>query len=361
MMNNPLVTALIDTYNHELFIEDALNSVLQQDFPSSDLEIIVVDDGSADRTAEIVRKFAPRVRLMQKPNGGQASAFNAGIAEARGELIAFLDGDDWWAAGKLGAVTKVFAGEAAVGLVGHGVTQVFADNRLYTEVIREPTRFRVTSVAEAKKFRMCRGFFGTSRMTCRRELVQRIGAIPEILRFEADEYLFTLAALRSEVAILPDALTFYRLHDKNLFQLTNASKESTQLKQTILAALARSLRDKLERDAVPKDIAATLVECVQLEADFLRLVSYSGPPWETLAVERKIMRVFHSDASVWQNLFSLLRLIPAVIMPAASYYRWRQRLSSLGLYQTFRRSFFPFPVPKHIERREDRSGAERVC
>ena len=79
-MSNPFVSVLIDTYNHERFIEQAIVSVLEQDFPSSQMEIIVVDDGSTDRTAEIVRKFESRVRLLRKPNGGQASAFNTGIS-----------------------------------------------------------------------------------------------------------------------------------------------------------------------------------------------------------------------------------------------------------------------------------------
>jgi glycosyltransferase involved in cell wall biosynthesis len=85
---------LIDTYNHERFIEQTIVSVLEQDFPTADREIIVVDDGSADGTPEIVKKFEPRVRLLRKKNGGQASAFNAGIPQCKGEIVTFLDGGD---------------------------------------------------------------------------------------------------------------------------------------------------------------------------------------------------------------------------------------------------------------------------
>src|SRR5712675_227407 len=120
-MSKPFVTALVDTYNQEAFIEQAIESVLQQDFPAGDTEILVVDDGSTDRTSELLRKFAPRVRILRKANGGQASAFNAAIPETRGEIVAFLDGDDWWAPGKLTGVMEVFAKDAAVGLVGHAV------------------------------------------------------------------------------------------------------------------------------------------------------------------------------------------------------------------------------------------------
>src|SRR5256714_8851909 len=100
----PLITALVDTYNHEKYIEQALNSVLEQGWPAAELEIVVVDDGSTDRTPEIVGKFVPRVKHLRKKNGGQASAFNAGFAEARGEIVTILDGDDWWRKGKLAAV-----------------------------------------------------------------------------------------------------------------------------------------------------------------------------------------------------------------------------------------------------------------
>ena len=68
-----------------------------------------MDDGSTDSTPEIVRKFQPHVRLIQKTNGGQASAFNTGIPEAQGKIVAFLDGDDWWAKEKLRAVMDYLA------------------------------------------------------------------------------------------------------------------------------------------------------------------------------------------------------------------------------------------------------------
>src|SRR5580698_6864948 len=123
-MPKPFVSILIDTYNHEKFIEQAILSAIEQDFPAAEREIIVVDDGSSDGTPEIVRKFEPRVRLLRKENGGQASAFNAGIPECRGEVVAFLDGDDWWARKKLSRVIPVFAEDPKIGVVGHGTITV---------------------------------------------------------------------------------------------------------------------------------------------------------------------------------------------------------------------------------------------
>ena len=351
-MAKPFVTALIDTYNHEAFIEKAITSVLQQDFPASETEILVVDDGSSDRTVEIVEQFAPRVRLLRKRNGGQASAFNAGIPEAQGEIIAFLDGDDWWAPNKVSAVARLFAAEPAVGLVGHGLTQVSPDNAQRTETPRDVCRYRIRSVAEAKRFRMQRGFFGTSRMAYRREILREIGPVPESLRFEADEYLFTLAALLTDVMILNRSLTFYRLHDRNLFQLTAGNVDGVQRKQRVLATLVGVLEFKMKEIGVSEEIAGAILEAIQIEADVLRLVVESGFPWETVATELKIMRVFHGDASVSQHLFSCVRLVPALIMPARAYYRYRRRLSEAKFYQRLRAKLLPFPVPKHVERRD---------
>src|SRR5271168_5635127 len=166
-MAKHLISVLIDTYNHERFIEKAIVSVLEQDFPAAEREIIVVDDGSTDGTAEIVRRFEPQVRLLRKANGGQASAFNAGIPECKGAIVAFLDGDDWWAPGKLQAVCGVLAAEAEVGLVGHGITEVYSDGREHTELLREVPRFRVNSDDGARTFRLRKSFLGTSRMTFR--------------------------------------------------------------------------------------------------------------------------------------------------------------------------------------------------
>jgi len=124
-----LVTVLIDTYNHERFVEQAITSVLEQDMSMADVEIVVVDDGSTDRTPEIVRSFEPRVRLIRKPNGGQASAFNIALPQTRGEMVAMLDGDDWWAKQKLRRALETLEANPDVGIVGHGQFESYCDGR----------------------------------------------------------------------------------------------------------------------------------------------------------------------------------------------------------------------------------------
>src|ERR1700741_4763647 len=136
-MARPFISVLIDTYNHERFIEQAVTSVLEQDVGDTEREIIVVDDGSSDRTPELVRRFEPRLRLIRKANGGQASAFNAGIPECSGEIVAFLDGDDWWVSNKLQIAVSELEKNPELGAVGHGHYEVHADGRPHGTVVPE--------------------------------------------------------------------------------------------------------------------------------------------------------------------------------------------------------------------------------
>lgn len=95
-----MVSVVIPTYNRAATLRRAMESVLSQSY--SDLELIVVDDGSTDETRELVASFSdPRVRYVYQENGGACKARNRGVQEARGELVAFQDSDDEWLPGKL--------------------------------------------------------------------------------------------------------------------------------------------------------------------------------------------------------------------------------------------------------------------
>jgi glycosyltransferase involved in cell wall biosynthesis len=344
------VSVLIDTYNHERFIEQAIVSVLEQDFPAAEREIIVVDDGSADRTPKIVRKFEPRVRLLRKENGGQASAFNAGIPECRGEIVAFLDGDDWWAPGKLRAVSSVLTGDASIGLVGHGITEVFPDGSEHSHLLNELQRFRIDSEAGARTFRLRKSFLGTSRMTIRASLLRQIAQVPEPLTIEADEYLFTLAAFFSDASILRESLTFYRLHAENAFQIANSSKDAIRRKQTVLEALAESLKARFETEGAEERVIRIVLETIETEADLIRLSLDPRFPWETIRTELRNYRIMHPDATFPHLLFKYLSLVPSCLMTSRSYYFLRERFARNHLYQKAREKWLPLLKHSHVDR-----------
>jgi glycosyltransferase involved in cell wall biosynthesis len=105
--NKPLVSVIIPTHNRDWIVKEAIDSVLAQDF--SDYELIVVDDGSDDRTPEILEAYKDQIAVIHQANRGVSAARNRGIAAAAGRLIAFLDSDDLWLPQKLSAQVNFFA------------------------------------------------------------------------------------------------------------------------------------------------------------------------------------------------------------------------------------------------------------
>ena len=352
-MTTPLVSVLIDTYNHERFIEEALQSVLSQDFPPADREILVVDDGSTDRTPEILAKFAPQIRILRKANGGQASAFNLGIPECRGQLIAFLDGDDWWAPNKLSTVAQAFALNPSIALIGHSITEVLHNGARRSELVRDLPRFRIDSVAGARSFRLRKSFLGTSRMTFRAELLHRIGPVPEALVFEADEFLFTLGALFSEVLLLRPPLTFYRLQGQNLFQIGDLDVSSVLRKHNVLLALTAELRRRLVEEHVSPEICQIIIGALQTEADVLRLSLGQGSPLDTFRTELRSYFLSHDHASLPRRFFKCVSLVPALLLSPRYYNAFKRKLVSSPFYLKAREKFLPLHRPNHVDRTGD--------
>ena len=339
-MPRPAVTVLIDTYNHERFIEEAIVSVLEQDFPRAEVDILVVDDGSTDRTPEIVRKFEPHVRMLRKTNGGQGSAFNAGIPETRGEIVAFLDGDDWWAKAKLSVVMEYLACRPHIGILGHGIYEIDSDTRETTTTTPQHAgEIRFDTVAGGRFFRQMMCFFGTSRVTMRRSVLSRVLPVPESLVVEADEFISIMSVAYSAAGLLQQPLTFYRLHANNLFQVRRKDEVKLRRIQMVLAALARELRVRLGSSAVGSEIIDAIVEPLDVGSTRLRLTLDGGTRWETFQTERADFRIAYKKGSPAYRLFQNFVLGCTLALSPKSFYRlrdwysrsnWRRIRSMLG-------------------------------
>lgn len=116
-LDQNLVSVIIPAYNARDFVLDAIASVKAQQHPA--LEIILIDDGSTDGTAELVAANAPEVRIIRQDNAGVAAARNTGLLAARGDFITFVDADDGWFPGKLQAQLEYLGAHPEVGLVFH--------------------------------------------------------------------------------------------------------------------------------------------------------------------------------------------------------------------------------------------------
>jgi len=113
------VTILINNYNYARFLPAAIDSALSQTYHP--LEVVVVDDGSTDESPDIIRDYGERIRPVFKSNGGQASAFNAGFAASRGEVICLLDADDFFFPEKAERSVSALLAHPEVGWVFHPV------------------------------------------------------------------------------------------------------------------------------------------------------------------------------------------------------------------------------------------------
>jgi len=338
------VSVLIDTYNHEKFIEQAIASVLDQDFPASDYEILVVDDGSSDRTPELVKKFAPRVTYLPKQNGGQASAFNFGIPHCGGEVVVFLDGDDWWEPNKLATVAAEFESDPEIGAVGHGLYEVDENGkRLFLNIPDRRYSCHLRDLEEARHFLELRSFLGTSRLAIRRGVLERILPLPENLLVEADEFLATVAAALAGCVVLDRPLTSYRFHSGNQFQYASSDDRRNKRKAISLNCLAKDLPPRLLATGTPKEIVEFLTLPNLIDASRLRLSLGQGWPWETVRVERRAFRYAYKRASVGYHFFHAAVLAAAALTPPKLFYKARSAYSKRQLSRV--RGLVGQPIP----------------
>lgn len=213
-MTTPLVTVLITTHNYGQFIEQAVDSVLAQDFDLDMVQTLVVDDGSTDDTSERIKKYGSRIEYFYKPNGGQASALNFGIGKARGEIIALVDADDYCLPGRLSRIAAAFQQNAALGMVYH---------RLQEWHVQTGERREASFLALSGDARTMPDFFlrylpmATSCISYRRASLEPLLPIPESIRMLADGYLTILIPFLSPVLAIPELLSVYRIHGNNCY------------------------------------------------------------------------------------------------------------------------------------------------
>jgi glycosyltransferase involved in cell wall biosynthesis len=139
------ISAIIPTYNRRALVSRAIESVLAQTVPVN--EIIVVDDGSTDGTAEAVQsQFGPRVMVLRQANGGVSAARNHGIHAARGEWIAFLDSDDSW------LPTKIALQLQALAACGDACGMCFTDSIYDGDADKKVSVFQETGIQSAARF-----------------------------------------------------------------------------------------------------------------------------------------------------------------------------------------------------------------
>lgn len=210
---SPLFSVLINNYNYAPFIEQAVKSVLDQSYQN--FEIIIVDDGSTDDSKKVIQQLNdPRITKIFKINEGQGSAFNLGFEASKGELVAFLDSDDWWMPNKLEVMLKwhLFL-EGKYSMLQHSV-EVWDDGKTYPfkPALHSGDLFRHTVKTGEMGL-----FVGSSGLVFQRHLLKKVMPIPLDFRISADAYLTRSTFTLGFVYSIPESLSYYRKHNNAVF------------------------------------------------------------------------------------------------------------------------------------------------
>ncbi|WP_323753765.1 glycosyltransferase family 2 protein [Marinobacter sp.] len=271
-MENPLVTVVIPAYNAEQYIEETLRSVLSQSYQN--LEIIVVDDGSTDSTAAIVKSFGQQVRYLYQRNSGSCAApRNHGLKKANGEFITFFDADDIMLPEKIASQVQILTTtpEAEACITNYrnfGGSKTWKDHfsscpKLSQLIADTKQRPLVLPSEQCRSLLIDENFNSACSPLFRTNRLKKLKGFDETLKACEDFYLFYRTAIEGPVAI--DTLVGFerRLHDLNMSSdnermLKNFIQSRSQLIHLEpLPALKLRLRQRVTR--YQRDLQTCLV------------------------------------------------------------------------------------------------------
>lgn len=232
MSEQPLVSIIINNYNYGRFLNEAIESVLNQTYPY--LEIIVVDDGSTDNSREIIANYKDKIIPVLKENGGQAEAFNAGFAATKGDVICLLDADDIAMPEKVTKIVNTFTENSDIGWCFHTLKitdiktglelkRVHRDNA-YTPITQPKKQHNLSSKCDFRLPMIKKGkatFIApaSSGLCFKKSLLQQIMPLPvyQAHKTSADRCLTFSAIALSKGFFLDKELAMQRIHGNNAY------------------------------------------------------------------------------------------------------------------------------------------------
>lgn len=241
---------LINNYNYAAYLGEAIDSALAQTW--DDVEVVVVDDGSTDGSVAVLDAYDDRVTVVRKPNGGQASAFNAGFEHATGSVVLLLDADDLFLPHKVRTVMEALDGARELQWCFHPLAYQGGEG---------PEQLGAIGAVDAR-VTMRRGRApgvlapATTGLAFRRSLLDQILPMPEAIRITADNYLKAVALSLAPGLVLEERLAVQRIHGANLY--TGAGRDDPR-RAAVELHIAAALRERwphLRRYAVARGLGA---------------------------------------------------------------------------------------------------------
>jgi len=244
-MSEPLVSVIIPAYNRGHTVAETVDSVLAQTY--GNLEVIVVDDGSKDHTQEVLRGYGTQIKNIRQENAGQMVARNRGIAEARGEIVTFLDSDDIWLPMCVERHVSVLArtgAEVPCSLAngwlefsdGRRITS-FQNSKLETE-LEEGLWLNVPDILPTRFVMFCQF------VAIRREALKVVKGFDEDLKFMEDYALPLRLSLLGPWGFIREPLVVWRQGAADSVSVSQrALKQARPLKESLLIIRKRYLGD----------------------------------------------------------------------------------------------------------------------
>ena len=215
----PLISILINNYNYARFLYESIDSALGQTYPH--VEVIVVDDGSTDTSREIICEYGDTIVPVFKENGGQASAFNAGFKKSQGDIIVFLDSDDYFAKNKIESILDIFLRYEDIGWLFHPLQEVDVNReKLFTPSDKNESKsFFIDFRGNIIKGDMPTFLLPATTGLCfRRNLLESFFPVPSNLKISTDNFLRIASVYLTPGYILNEKLAVHRIHGNNAFE-----------------------------------------------------------------------------------------------------------------------------------------------
>jgi glycosyltransferase involved in cell wall biosynthesis len=306
-MSKPFVSILINNYNYERFVGEAIASALNQTYGR--IEVIVVDDGSSDNSRSVIESCGKDVLTVFKPNEGQSSTFNAGFARSSGDIICFLDADDLFLPNKVAEVVDAYENEPG-GWCFHQLQWVDAIARPIPgspDIPYATGRYDLRS----QYLRGRSNFWApaTSGLTFSRPLLEKLLPMPQHIRITSDNYLKFSALAFAPGFYISECLGFQRIHGTNAYTL----KKDPMLRAAVQLSIARGLRTNFpELTRVANKLFASAIAAKwKADADFQELSVELGQYLVSRPVSEKIevlvrtayriLRAQHANVSALSN------------------------------------------------------------
>ncbi len=291
METHPIISVIIPTYNYAHFIGEAIESVLASSFPLNEVEIIVIDDGSTDDTAEKVKVYKDRVKYIAQDNSGKAQATKVGIDSAKGRYIFNLDADDLFMPNKLQEVVDIFEEDRDIVHVAHPAMcwNVNNDNK-GAEQVPETIIGRKILGKDLLSYFYKNGIFfgGGSTFAARTEVLNNV-EIPKRVDMFIDEYLVLVTLNQGYSFFSEQPLSIWRIHGKNF---SNGSMNNSQRLQ--LYRKIESLESILDN-----------LSFIVLKEDIERLYQLRNKVLTLFLKEKLEEKSFSDILSLWAFIFTI--------------------------------------------------------